>query len=106
MNEVLKDRLGNDIQIGNIVCVPYRKDDNGTTKNYLKDCLVVDISVDKNVVIVQYSNAIKAGFESENVVVMKKKNEHIRDELIQSIENGIIKIECGAEKLFEILRGC
>lgn len=32
-----------------------------------------------------------------------KEKEHIRDEVKQAIENGVIKIESGKEKLFEIL---
>ena len=34
---------------------------------------------------------------------IKKEKERIRSELMQSIENGVIKIECGTERLFEIL---
>lgn len=34
---------------------------------------------------------------------IEKEKERIRNEIKQSIENGVIKIECGTERLFEIL---
>lgn len=34
---------------------------------------------------------------------IEKEKERIRNEIKQSIENGVIKIACGSEKLFEIL---
>lgn len=41
--------------------------------------------------------------EEELREVAKEDREFIREEIRQSIENGVIKIETGSEKLFEIL---
>jgi len=35
---------------------------------------------------------------------VKEDREYIREEIRQAIENGVIKIETGSEKLFEILK--
>lgn len=34
---------------------------------------------------------------------INKEKERIREEVRQAIENGVLKIECGTEKLFRIL---
>lgn len=34
----------------------------------------------------------------------KQNRDYIREEIRQAIENGVIKIETGSEKLFEILK--
>lgn len=36
--------------------------------------------------------------------LVKEDREYIREEIRQAIENGVIKIETGSEKLFEILK--
>lgn len=42
--------------------------------------------------------------EEELREAVKEDRERIREEIRQSIENDVIKIEIGSEKLFEILK--